>query len=96
MIHQLPSPIDVATPLGDCTAIMIIDYGIDTNTVWVCRMPGGEVKHFLSDDVRVYGNPMYGKGWDTVIPGEWTVYHKTDKVPRTKRYLRNSKKVKDV
>ena len=64
MIYQLPNPIDVLTPLGDCTAIIIIDYGIDVNSVWVCRMPGGEVKHFLSDSIKIYGNPMYGKGWD--------------------------------
>lgn len=65
MIYQLPNPIDVSTPLGDCTAILIIDYGIDVNTVWVCRMPGtGEIKHFLSDDIRMYRNPMYGNGWD--------------------------------
>lgn len=64
MIYQLPNPIDVLTPLGDCTAIMIIDYGIDVNTVWVCRFPGGHVKHIYSDDIRIYDNPMNGKGWD--------------------------------
>lgn len=66
MIYQLPNPLDVLTPLGDCTAIMIIDYGVDVNTVWVCRMPGGYVKHFYSDDIRIYNNPMNGKGWDVV------------------------------
>jgi hypothetical protein len=64
VIYQLPNPIDVNTPLGDCTAIMVIDYGIDVNSVFVCRMPGGTVKHFLSDDVKIYSNPMYGNGWD--------------------------------
>ena len=64
MIYQLPNPIDVLTPLGDCTAIMIIDYGIEVNSCWVCRMSGGTVKHFLSDDIKIYSNPMYGKGWD--------------------------------
>lgn len=64
MIYQLPNPIDVLTPLGDCTAIMIIDYGVDVNSVWVCRMKGGHVKHFYSDDIRIYDNPMNGKGWD--------------------------------
>lgn len=71
MIYQLPSPLDVATPLGEGTAIMVIDYGIDVNTVWVVRYPGGAVKHVLSDDIRVYGNPMYGSGWDTEIPENW-------------------------
>ena len=71
MIYQLHNPIDVVTPLGDCTAIMIIDYGVDVNTVWLCRMPGGEVKHFYSDDVRIYANPMAGKGYDVDIPENW-------------------------
>ena len=76
MIYQLPNPIDVATSLGDGTAIMIIDYGIDVNSVWMVRFPGGEVKHIISDDIRVYGNPMYGAGWDVVIPKEWVIYKK--------------------
>lgn len=76
MIYQLPNPIDVATRLGDGTCIMIIDYGIDINSVWVVRYPGGEVKHCISDDVRVYGNPMNGNGWDVVIPADWIIYKK--------------------
>ncbi len=64
MIYQLPNPIDVLTPLGDCTAIMIIDYSKDINTVWVCRMPGGYIRHFYSDDIRIYLNPMDGIGFD--------------------------------
>jgi hypothetical protein len=64
MIHQLNPTIDVKTPLGDGEAIFLIDYGVNTNTVWVCRMKGGEVKHFWSDDIKIYGNPMNGKGWD--------------------------------
>lgn len=73
MIHQLNPTIDVFTPLGDCTAILIIDYGIDVNSVWVCRMDGGEVKHFYSDDVLIYSNPMNGKGWDIKIPESWNI-----------------------
>lgn len=64
MIHQLNPTIDVSTPLGDATAIMIIDYSLDCNTVWMCRMPGGEPKHFYSDQIRIYDNPMNGKGFD--------------------------------
>ena len=63
---QLNPTIDVSTPLGDCEAIFIIDYGVNVNTVWVCRMAGGEVKHFYSDDIRIYDNPMNGNGWDVV------------------------------
>lgn len=71
MIIQLNPNIDVITPLGDCTAIFIIDYGIDVNSVWVCRMEGGEIKHFYSDEIRMYGNPMNGKSWDIKIPESW-------------------------
>lgn len=61
---QLNPTIDVHTPLGDGEAILIIDYGINVNTVWVVRLEGGVIKHFYSDDVRIWGNPMNGKGWD--------------------------------
>ncbi len=70
-MYQLPNPIDVMTPLGHGTAIIIIDYGIDVNSVWLVRFKGGIVKHFLSDDIRVVGNPMYGKGWDLKHPKKW-------------------------
>lgn len=64
MMLQLNPTIDVRTPLGDAEAIILIDYGVNVNTIWVCRMKGGEVKHFYSDDIRIYGNPMDGDGWD--------------------------------
>lgn len=49
---------------GDGLAYIIIDYGLTVNTVWVVRLNGGIIKHFYSDDIRIYGNPMDGKGWD--------------------------------
>ena len=64
MMLQLNPTIDVSTPLGDAEAFFIIDYSVNVNTVWVCRMSGGEVKHFYSDDIRIYDNPMNGNGWD--------------------------------
>lgn len=72
MILQLNPTIPVlAKDHGDGEAILIIDYGPDVNTVWVVRFEGGEVKHFYSDDIRVYGNPMAGKGWDVTKPKDW-------------------------
>jgi hypothetical protein len=72
MILQLNPTIEVfANKHGDGNAMFIIDYGPDVNTVWVVRFPGGEVKHFYSDDIRVYGNPMNGLGWDVDIPKSW-------------------------
>ena len=64
MMLQLNPTIDVHTPLGDGEAMFIIDYGVNVNTVWVVRLEGGVLKHFYSDDIRIWGNPMNGKGWD--------------------------------
>jgi len=64
MMLQLNPTIDVHTPIGDGEAIFIIDYGINVNTVWAVRLKGGVVKHFYSDDIRIWGNPMNGEGWD--------------------------------
>ena len=66
MMLQLNPTIDVSTPLGDGEAMFLIDYGVNVNTVWVCRMAGGEVKHFYSDDIKIYDNPMNGNRWDVV------------------------------
>lgn len=64
-IHELNHPIEVKTPHGDGQAIMVIDYGLTINTVWVVRLNGGGyVKHYYSDDIQIYDNPMNGRGWD--------------------------------
>lgn len=62
---QLNPTIDVnCKGHGDGEALIVIDYGINVNTVWIVRFPGGEIKHFYSDDIRIYGNPMDGLGND--------------------------------
>ena len=71
MIHEFKTPLPVHTPHGEGEAILIIDYGIDVNTIWLVRLSGGAVKHYNSDDIRVYGNPMHGKGFDIEIPINW-------------------------
>ena len=63
-ILQLNPTIDVHTRLGDGTAYFIIDYNDYTNTVWVVRFKGGIIKHLYSEDVRIWGNPADGLGWD--------------------------------
>ena len=64
-IHELNNPIEVKTPHGNGQAIMVIDYGLTINTVWVVRLNGGGyVKHYYSDDIQIYDNPMNGRGWD--------------------------------
>jgi len=71
MIHEFKTPIPVHTPHGEGNAILLIDYGIDVNTVWLVRLKGGVVKHYYSDDILVYGNPMNGAGFDINIPINW-------------------------
>lgn len=71
MIHELTNTIDVHTPLGVGEAMFLIDYGLNVNTIWIVRLKGGVVKHFYSDDIRIYANPMDGNGWDIEIPKNW-------------------------
>lgn len=70
-IHQFPTPIAVHTPHGDGDAILFIDYGLNVNSVWVVRLNGGKVLHYYSDDIRIWGNPMDGKGFDVDMPKDW-------------------------
>ena len=72
MMLQLNPTISVKTPKGDAEAIIIIDYGVNVNSVWLCRMKGGKVLHFYSDDILMYDNPMNGNGWD--VGNEWKRY----------------------
>lgn len=64
MIHEFRTPIAVKTPHGDGDALLFIDYGLNVNSVWVVRLHGGEVKHYYSDQIQIYGNPMDERGWD--------------------------------
>jgi hypothetical protein len=70
--HEFRIPISVHTPMGEGDAILFVDYGLAVNSMWVVRLHhSGVVKHFFSEDVRVYGNPMDGRGWDAEIPKDW-------------------------
>lgn len=61
MILQLNPPIWVTTPLGEGDTLLIIDYGVNVNSVWVVHLfDDGRVLHFDSSDIRVMGNLMYG------------------------------------
>lgn len=64
MIHEFKTPLPVHTPHGEGEAILIIDYGINVNTVWLVRLRGGHIKHYYSEDIILYGNPMDSRGWD--------------------------------
>lgn len=58
---QCNPPVHVLTPLGEGNCLFIIDYGEMVNTIWPVHLfDTAQVKHFDSDDIRVYGNPMWG------------------------------------
>lgn len=62
MITQLEPQIYVKTPLGFGWCYLIIDYGLNINTIWVVRLDAsGWVKHFESNDIQIEGNPMLGQ-----------------------------------
>jgi len=56
-----PSPIPVTTPLGD-GYILYISYGgmLENDEITVVLSNGGEIRHFTSDQVRVWKNSTYG------------------------------------
>lgn len=57
---QLNPPIWVLTPKGEGFAIIIIDYGVHLNSVWVVHLfETGEVLHVDSSEIKVCGNEMY-------------------------------------
>jgi len=70
-IHEFSPYKLVHTPHGEGQAMLLFDYGLTTNSVWVVRLRGGEPRHYFSPDVRVLGNPMDGHGWDVEIPKGW-------------------------
>lgn len=71
MIVRIDPVIHVATPHGYGQAIFLIDYGLDTNSVWVVRLRGGIVKHYFSEDIRIPDNQMNHNGHDLEIPNNW-------------------------
>lgn len=61
MILQLNPPIWVRTPLGEGDTLLVIDYGVSINSVWIVHLfDTGKVVHVDSSDIRVMGNAMYG------------------------------------
>ena len=58
---QLDPPIWVETPLGEGHALVLFDYGVSINSVWLVHLfDGGKVVHIDSSEIRVMGNEMYG------------------------------------
>lgn len=55
-----PRPIPVKTPLGDGYILYITSGGMfENDEITVVLLNGGEIKHFASDQVRVWKNSTY-------------------------------------
>jgi len=55
-----PSPIPVTTPLGDGYILYITAGGmLENDEITVVLLNGGHIKHFTSDQVRVWKNSTY-------------------------------------
>jgi len=61
MIHECRKPIPCTTPLGDGYIWYIKDNGMFENDEFsVCLCADGTVRHFSSDQVKIYFNETYG------------------------------------
>lgn len=61
-IIQLSPPIEVTTKkFGKGWAVLVLDYGLNLNTIWVVRLSDGCIKHFDSNDIYITENPMLGQ-----------------------------------
>jgi hypothetical protein len=60
MIFEPQNPIPVVTPVGDGIVLYIKENGMHENDVWtVVLKDGGNVMHFLTNQVKVYHNSTY-------------------------------------
>ena len=56
-IHEFQSTYWVDTPHGEGIAILIRDYGIHQNTIWVVADKNdGRVRHYDSNDIKLSTN----------------------------------------
>jgi hypothetical protein len=58
--HEFNSPLWVQTPLGEGRAILMIDYGIDHNPVFLVHLNNGKFKCFDSNETMGCENLTYG------------------------------------
>lgn len=57
MIHEFKNTIWVMTPHGEGLAILLIDYGINQNTIWVvANKLDGRIRHYDSNQITLSKN----------------------------------------
>ena len=61
MMTFAPHPIPVTTPLGDGYVLYITPGGMyENDEITVVLLDGGHIRHFESDQVKVWVNSTYG------------------------------------
>ena len=56
-IYELQQILTVDTPFGVSQVLFIIDYGIHTNSIWVCAdFSDGKIRHFDTNQISVTTN----------------------------------------
>lgn len=66
MILQLSPPIPLDTPKGPSLAHFLIDYGPESDLIWVCFLENKEIWCYQNREVRAQQNITVGrcdKGW---------------------------------
>lgn len=57
---EFKTPIPVITPIGEGYAIYVTNGGTFENDIWtVCLTNGGDVRHFRSDQIKIYKNATF-------------------------------------
>lgn len=60
MIYEFRNPVPVITPLGDGYILYVKENGMWENDIFtVVLEDGGYIKHFTSDQVKVWHNATY-------------------------------------
>lgn len=69
-VLQLNPALPLETPKGKAIAHFLIDYGQESDLVWVCfQQDGGEIWCWNNRDVRADKNITLGRGGATVTAG---------------------------
>jgi hypothetical protein len=62
LILQLEPPIPVTTPKGNAIAVVLLDYGLEHNLMWVCfQDETGECWTWSNRDIRAQKNITIGR-----------------------------------
>jgi hypothetical protein len=60
MIHEFRNPIPVETPLGEGYVLFVCSNNQWENDEWTVVLDNGEIRHFLTYQIKVVKNDTYG------------------------------------